>query len=94
MYWAAKTRVPVISNSMNRDRFFKIRPSIKVPNDLDVSDEEKRNDAFWKVRPLLNSCVRWSAKEKCYITVPRPAVVAEFNRNMGWVDLCDRMISI
>ena len=94
MYWAAKTRVPVVSDSMSRDRFFKIRQSIKVTNDLDVSDEEKRNDAFWKVRPLLNSCVRWSAKEKCHITVPRPAVVAEFNRNMGWVDLCDRMISI
>ncbi|XP_061564106.1 piggyBac transposable element-derived protein 3-like [Cololabis saira] len=235
MYWAAKTRVPIITNSMTRDRFFKICQSIKVTDDFAISDDHKKEDALWKFVPgkpnptglkvfvlaspsgmvldfevykgkntfrdkqvgiggnavirmaeslprgshlyfdryftsvkvldqlkangLLatgtimknqipaickakmsndtmrrqqergasemvvrkpgteiavtkwfdnkevlmastihgiepqDSCTRWSKKEKRHVTVPRPAVVAEYNNNMGGVDLCDRMIS-
>ncbi|GLD48620.1 piggyBac transposable element-derived protein 3-like protein [Lates japonicus] len=55
MCWVAKTRVPVTANSMSLDRFFKIRQSIKVTKDLDVSDEEKKSDALWKAGVLYGS---------------------------------------
>lgn len=54
MYWAAKTSVPIITNTMTRDRFFKIRQSIKVTDDFAISDDQKKEEALWKVRPLLN----------------------------------------
>ena len=55
MYWAEKTRVPVIADNMSRDRYFTIRKNLKLRDDLLVSDEERAEDKFWKVRPLLKS---------------------------------------
>ena len=38
-------------------------------------------------------CRRWSKKEKMYMQEPCPAIIREYNRYMGGVDLVDRMIS-
>lgn len=46
-------QVPLISRSMTRDRYFKVRSNLKVVFDTDVPDDVKSSDRLWKVRPLL-----------------------------------------
>lgn len=55
MYWQKKWQVPVICNAMTRDRFFKLRSSLKIVFDNDISPEFRQKDRLWKVRPLLES---------------------------------------
>ncbi|KAL4100861.1 hypothetical protein QTP88_020890 [Uroleucon formosanum] len=55
MYWTKGTRVPLVSNNMARDRYFLIRSNFKILNDSSISDEIKKKDFLWKIRPLLDS---------------------------------------
>lgn len=46
--------MPVISSKITRDRFFKLRNSLKTVDDLAITEETKKADILWKVRPLLD----------------------------------------
>lgn len=64
MYWEKKWRVPIIADAMARDRFFVIRKSIKVVYDNDITDEQKRSDRLWKLRPLIDRVLKGCLKQK------------------------------
>ena len=49
-----KKKMPVISSKMVRNWFFKLRSSLKIVDDLDVTEETKKVDILWRVRPLLD----------------------------------------
>lgn len=42
----------------------------------------------------IGTCRRWSAKEKQFIDVARPAIVSEYNKHMGGVDLSDMLMEL
>ena len=69
MFWAHKTKVAAISGKMTRDRFFKVRASLKLVDDLAVTGETKRSDILWKVRPILDR-----VRQGC-LSLPRSAKV-------------------
>ena len=55
MYWSNSFKLPLISSTMSRNRYFKLRNFLHVVNNLDVSNDEKERDKLWKVRPIITS---------------------------------------
>ncbi|KAK1903701.1 PiggyBac transposable element-derived protein 3 [Dissostichus eleginoides] len=49
MYWSKALRITAITDRFTRDRFFRLRGSIKVLIDDDVPEDLRKRDKFWKV---------------------------------------------
>ncbi len=64
MFCAKKTKVPVISSKMTRDMFFKLRNSLKVVDDLAITEDIKKADILWKVRPLCKASLPQPPKDR------------------------------
>lgn len=62
MYWSRTLRFSAITDRFTRNRFFKLRKSVKVVIDDDVAEDMKKRDKFWKVRPFLDRILKgcWS----------------------------------
>ncbi|XP_034094388.1 piggyBac transposable element-derived protein 3-like [Gymnodraco acuticeps] len=54
MYWSKALRITAITDKFTRNRFFRLRGSIKVLIDDDVPEDLRKRDTFWKVRPFLD----------------------------------------
>jgi len=52
MYWQQKSRINIIANNMQRNRFFQLRRTLHVVNNDTIPCNNK--DKFFKVRPLYN----------------------------------------
>ncbi|CAH2006542.1 unnamed protein product [Acanthoscelides obtectus] len=82
MYWAKPTRVAAIADVMTRDRFFSIRSNLKVVIDGSISEEKRRYDKFWKVRPILEAVL-----QGC-LQLPREKVVAVDEQMIPFTGTC------
>lgn len=68
MYWSKALHFPAITERFTRDRFFRLRQSLKVLIDDDVPEDLKKCDKFWKVRPFLDRILkgcRSQARPEC-----------------------------
>ena len=82
MYWQRALQIPLVCGTMTRDSYFKIRSSLKVVVDTDVSDDVKKDDSLWKVRPLLDRI-----RTGCLNQV-RPAVVSIDEQIIPFTGMC------
>jgi len=54
MFWQKGLEVPVLTSAITRDRYFRIKNSLKAVIDTDISDETKKRDRLWEVCPVLD----------------------------------------
>lgn len=83
MYWEKKWRVPIIAESMTRDRYFKLRTSLKIVFDEDISTEERAKDRLWKVRPFLERVRKGCLKQPPTTDVAVDEMIVPFEGQCG-----------
>lgn len=83
MFWAKMTKVNSIASSMTRDRYFQIRSNLKVVIDADVSENTKKADKLFKIRPLHERI-----KKGC-LSLPRYDEVAVDEQMIPFSGVCN-----
>ena len=64
-YWEIGTSYEPVSGVMGRNRFQLLLTSIHLVDNLTVTDEDKKADMLWKVRPWINQL-----RENCLKITP------------------------
>ena len=82
MYWQRGLQIPLVCGTITRDRYFKIRSSLKVVVDTDVSDDAKKQDGLWKVRPLLDRIRTGCLKQA------RPSMISIDEQMIPFTGMC------
>lgn len=70
MCWEKGLRLSLIADAgrprETRDRYFLLRNSLKFVFDNDISEDERKDDRLWKVRPLINRVLEGCPKQPRY----------------------------
>jgi len=98
-----KNRVPATLDKLVPDKELQKRGC--RASDVAVREDGKMALVKWyDNKPILmlsavhekdpkDECRRWCKKDKEYVAVKHPAIIQEYNSEMGGVDLCDRMLA-
>ena len=83
MYWAKLTKVNSIAYFMTRVKYFQIRSNLKVVIDTDVSENERKADKLFKIRPLMEKI------KKGFLSHPRYSEVAVDEQMIPFTRTCN-----
>ena len=55
IFWKLDYRIPIVADTMPRNRFFLLQNYLRANADSDMSVDKKKQDLLWRVRPVLDS---------------------------------------
>ena len=61
-YWSKARRYNLVADAMTFNRFSVLRNNLHCVDNL--QDNDRNNDKFWKVRPIMNQCLKVLLEEK------------------------------
>lgn len=94
-----------IPKGVNLSSESELKPKGRGTSEIVEGDDEQQIVVCWydnKAITLMSclhgkqpedACCRWSNKDKKHVNIARPNIVCLYNKNMGGVDMADRMIS-
>lgn len=65
MYWQQKFSIPIVANTISRNRFFKLRDAFHVVFENDITESQKKANVYWRVQPVID------AVRRACLSIPR-----------------------